>query len=132
MARKEISYIENTRTPIVEVGSLYDDLERRDFTLNALAKNSDGTIIDYFNGLEHLKNKILVTPLPVEKTFNDDPLRLLRAIRFVITKGFKLSDDIHQIILDYDYDNKMKVVSSERIREELLKCFSYNTLILFI
>lgn len=129
MARKETSYIQNTRTPIVEVGTLYDDLERRDFTLNALAKNSDGTIIDYFNGLEHLKNKILVTPLPVEKTFNDDPLRLLRAIRFVITKGFKLSDDIHQIIYDYDYDNKMKVVSSERIREELLKCFSYNTLI---
>lgn len=129
MARKEISYIENTRTPIVEVGTLYDDLERRDFTLNALAKKSDGTIIDYFNGLEHLKKRLLVTPLPVEKTFNDDPLRLLRAIRFVIMKGFILSDDIHEIILDYDYDIKMKVVSNERIREELIKCFSFDTLI---
>jgi tRNA nucleotidyltransferase/poly(A) polymerase len=129
MARKEIGYIENTRTPIVEVGTLYDDLERRDFTLNALAKKSDGTIIDYFNGLEHLKKRLLVTPLPVEKTFNDDPLRLLRAIRFVIMKGFILSDDIHEIILDYDYDIKMKVVSNERIREELIKCFSFDTLI---
>lgn len=128
MARKELSYIENTRTPIVGVGTLYDDLERRDFTLNALAKKSDGTIIDYFNGLEHLKQGLLVTPLPVEKTFNDDPLRIIRAIRFSITKGFKLSDDIHQSILSYDYKNKMGVVSNERIREELFKCFSFDTL----
>lgn len=128
MARKETSYIENTRTPIVEVGTLYDDLERRDFTLNALAKKSDGTIIDYFNGLEHLKKGLLVTPLPCEKTFTDDPLRLIRAIRFVITKGFTLSNDIDNMISDYDYDKYMVVVSRERIRDEIYKCFLFDTL----
>ncbi|TDI23055.1 CCA tRNA nucleotidyltransferase, partial [Acinetobacter baumannii] len=64
MARKEIGYVEGTRTPIVKPGTLYDDLERRDFTLNAMARDSDGTIIDYFNGLDDLKKGYLRTPLP--------------------------------------------------------------------
>jgi len=72
---------------MVVPGSLYDDLERRDFTLNALAKDEDGKIIDFFNGLKHLKSGQLVTPLDCEVTFNDDPLRILRAIRFCIPKG---------------------------------------------
>ena len=84
MARKEVGYIPGTRTPMVVPGSLYDDLERRDFTLNALAKDEDGKIIDFFNGLKHLKSGQLVTPLDCEVTFNDDPLRILRAIRFCI------------------------------------------------
>lgn len=128
MARKEIGYTPNTRTPIIVPGSLYDDLERRDFTLNALAKDENGTIIDYFNGVEDLKNGILRTPLPTEKTFNDDPLRILRAIRFSITKGFTIPSSMSITIEVYDYENKMGVVSIERIREELLKCFKYDTL----
>ena len=84
MARKEVGYIPNTRTPIVEPGNLYDDLSRRDFTVNALAKDPDtGEIIDYFGGLEDIKKKLLRTPLP---PFDDDPLRILRGIRFSITK----------------------------------------------
>ena len=127
MARKEVGYIPGTRTPIVKPGTLYDDLERRDFTLNALAKDEDGTIIDYFEGLKDLEAGRLVTPLETKKTFDDDPLRILRAARFSITKGFKLGyimDDIQE----YDYESKMGVVSTERIREELLKCFKYDTL----
>ena len=128
MARKEIGYIPGTRTPIVKPGTLYDDLERRDATLNALAKDEDGTIIDYFNGLTHLKYGILRTPLDPIKTFDDDPLRVIRFIRFSITKGFMIPDDIQSVIASYDYESKMGVVSTERIREELLKCFKYNTL----
>ena len=127
MARKEIGYIPGTRTPIVKPGTLYDDLERRDFTLNALAKDEDGTIIDYFEGLKDLEAGRLVTPLETKKTFDDDPLRILRAVRFSITKGFRMGyimDDIQE----YDYESKMGVVSTERIREELLKCFKYDTL----
>lgn len=128
MARKEIRYIPGTRTPIIKPGTLYDDLERRDFTLNALAKDEDGTIIDYFNGLEDLKNGILRTPLPTEVTFNDDPLRILRAIRFSITKEFTIPGTMAIIIEAYHYDKKMSVVSIERIREELFKCFKHDTL----
>jgi poly(A) polymerase len=128
MARKEVGYISGTRTPIVKPGTLYDDLERRDFTLNALAKDGDGNIIDYFKGLEDLKRGYLRTPLDCTVTFDDDPLRILRAIRFCITKGFWIGPVMDGVIQDYDYENKMGVVSTERIREELFKCFKHDTI----
>lgn len=128
MARKEVGYIPGTRTPIIKPGTLYDDLERRDFTLNALAKNEDGKIIDYFDGMKDLKDGILRTPLDTIETFNDDPLRILRAIRFSITKGFTIPSDMWHDIYHYDYQTKMYVVSDERIREELYKCFKFDTL----
>jgi len=128
MARKEVGYIQGTRTPIIKPGTLYDDLARRDFRLNALAKGSDGKIIDYFNGIQDLKNGILRTPLDCQVTFDDDPLRILRAARFSITKGFTMCDEIIETIKTYDYETKMFVVSSDRIREELTKCLKHNTL----
>ncbi len=128
MARKEIGYIPGTRTPIVVPGTLYDDLSRRDFTLNALAKSDDGTVIDFFNGHQDLKDMTLRTPLDVNVTFDDDPLRILRAIRFCITKGFHMTPEMIWEIEQYDYENKMSVVSGERIREELYKCFKHDTL----
>jgi poly(A) polymerase len=128
MARKEIGYIEGTRTPIVVAGSLYDDLERRDFTVNAMARNEDGSIIDYFGGMEDLSKGILKTPLDCKITLNDDSLRICRAIRFSITKNFTLDTDLKNEIINYDYVNKMFVVSEERIREELYKCFKHDTL----
>ncbi len=128
LARKEIGYIPNTRTPIVVPGTLYDDLERRDFTVNAMARDEDGSIIDFFNGMKDLKDKVLRTPLDCKVTFDDDSLRICRAIRFSITKGFALSTEIENEILNYDYENKMFVVSEERIREELCKCFKHNSL----
>lgn len=128
MARKEIGYIPGTRTPIVKPGTLYDDLERRDATLNALAKDENGEIIDFFGGLEDLRNRVLKTPLDPVKTFDDDPLRILRFVRFSITKGFSIPNEIMNVIRNYDYNSKMGVVSTERIREELMKCFKFNTL----
>jgi poly(A) polymerase len=128
MARKEVGYVPNTRTPIVVPGTLFDDLERRDATLNALAKDDNGEIIDYFGGLEDLRNRVLKTPLEPTKTFDDDPLRIIRFIRFTITKGFSIPNEIVNVFRNYDYETKMGVVSNERIREELLKCFKYNTL----
>jgi poly(A) polymerase len=128
MARKEIGYVEGTRTPIVVPGTLKDDLERRDFTVNAMAKDDDGEIIDLFDGMKDLEKMVLSTPLPTKQTFDDDPLRVLRAIRFAITKGFSLKH-LDYYINNYDYETKMKVVSSERIREELLKCFKHDTML---
>ena len=128
MARKETGYIPGTRTPIVVPGTLFDDLQRRDFTLNALAKDEDGNIIDFFEGRRHLKIGQLITPLDCKITFDDDPLRILRAVRFCITKGFYMGAYMDGVIQDYDYETKMGVVSTERIREELFKCFKHNTI----
>lgn len=128
MARKEVGYIPSTRTPIIKPGTLFDDLERRDFTLNALAKDDKGNIIDFFDGQTHLRKGVLRTPLDPEVTFNDDPLRILRAIRFCITKSFFIETKIDELIRDYDYEERMVVVSDERIREELYKCFKHDTI----
>jgi tRNA nucleotidyltransferase/poly(A) polymerase len=128
MARKEVGYVEGTRRPILVLGTLEDDLLRRDFTINAMAEDEDGNIIDLFNGQLHLKHKVLKTPQSVQKSFDDDPLRILRAIRFAITKDMKIMGDIHIEIENYNYE-KMHVVSTERIREELYKCFKYDTLL---
>ena len=104
-------------------------LSRRDFTVNALAKDPDTVeIVDYFNGMKDIWGSIIRTPLDPVKTFDDDPLRILRAIRFAITKRFTIADDAWRAMRKYDYFDKMSVVSEERIREELTKCFKYNTL----
>lgn len=124
MARKEVGYMPGARTPKVKPGNLYDDLSRRDFTVNAMAKDPDtGEIIDYFNGKKDLENKVLRTPLNPEITLNDDPLRVLRGLRFCVTKGFSLTRELSCLIESYDYEGKMFVVSDERIREELSKMF---------
>ena len=86
-----------------------------------------GEIIDYFGGLKDIKEKLLRTPLPPIITFDDDPLRILRGIRFSITKRLRVSEDMWQAMKAYDYFDKMPVVSEERIREELTKCFKYNS-----
>jgi poly(A) polymerase len=129
MARKEIGYVEGTRQPIVVPGTLYDDLERRDFTLNALAKDEDGSIIDYFEGMWALENKILMTPKTAWVTMLDDPLRMLRAFRFSITKGFTISPRIWETLLvDSIVEKLEQVVSQERIRDEVYKMMKHDTL----
>lgn len=128
MSRKEVGYFPGTRKPIIKPGNLNDDLKRRDFTLNALAKDEYGRIIDHFGGLEHLKNKILITPLETEKTMLDDPLRLIRAFRFSVTKGFTISEEIMKVCSNEEVLDKLeKVVSQERIREEIFKMFKEDT-----
>ncbi len=129
MARKEVGYVPDTRQPIIVPGTLYDDLERRDFTLNALAKDENGEIIDYFEGMWALENKILLTPLDPKITMMDDPLRLLRAFRFSITKGFTISPRIWETcLMDGIVEKLDKVVSQERIRDEVFKMMKHDTL----
>ena len=128
MARKEIGYMEGTRRPILALGSLEDDLLRRDFTLNALAVSEDGDLIDLFDGQKDLANRLLRTPLPAKQTMMDDPLRIMRALRFKITKGFSISDDIWLAMMQPEILDKLRTtVSAERIREEILKMTKHDT-----
>jgi tRNA nucleotidyltransferase/poly(A) polymerase len=128
MARKEVGYVEGTRRPILELGTLEDDLLRRDFTLNAMAEDIDGNLIDIFGGIDDLKIGLLRTPLPAKQTMMDDPLRILRALRFTITKDFVMSDDIWEAMKQPNILKKLEqTVSGERIREELMKMMKYDT-----
>lgn len=128
MARKEIGYIEGTRRPILALGTLADDLVRRDFTLNAMAIDMDGNLIDLFKGKEDLELKILRTPLDPKITMMDDPLRILRALRFSITKGFIIHHSIWEAMQQPEILEKLRVtVSAERIREEVFKMMKHDT-----
>lgn len=128
MARKEVGYILGTRKPILELGTLEDDLRRRDFTLNALAKDLDGTIVDLFEGRKHLEEGILVTPLNPVKTFFDDPLRMIRALRFSITKGFEIDSEVWDAMFEPGLiEHLKKVVSKERIQGEVSKMMKHDT-----
>lgn len=128
MARKEIGYVEGTRRPILELGTLEDDLLRRDFTLNALAESIDGEIIDLFGGIEDLNVGILRTPMDAKITMMDDPLRILRALRFTITKDFIMSEDIWDAMKQPNILKKLEqTVSGQRIREEIFKMMSFDT-----
>lgn len=128
MSRKEIGYKEDSRHPELALGTLEDDLRRRDFTVNALAQDLDGNIIDLFDGREDLKKKILRTPLDPEVTFLDDPLRVVRALRFSITKGFEIDADAWDAMFNDGIVEKLgKTVSIERIQVELKKMFMHDT-----
>lgn len=128
MARSETGYDRGkSRMPHVELGTLYEDLLRRDFTVNAIAKDENGKLYDFFEGQKHLKEKKLYTPIDPAITFLDDPLRVLRAMRFVITKGFTVCQPIINAISDPKLVEYFSVVSDDRIREELTKCFKHNT-----
>jgi len=127
-ARKEIKYESDSRKPECVPGTLYDDAERRDFTVNAMAEDEKGEIIDFFNGKKDLENKILDTPISPYQSFGDDPLRLIRAIRFSITYDFTFSDRVNEAFHDPEIWLKLKTtVSIERIQAELTKCFQVNT-----
>jgi putative nucleotidyltransferase with HDIG domain len=119
-ARKE-SYTHESRNPLVEIGTLKDDQERRDFTINAMAfslnSNNFGDLVDPFNGVADLENKILKTPLHPDITYSDDPLRMMRAVRFATQLHFQIESESLAAITKNA--TRISIISGERIVDEL-------------
>lgn len=127
-ARKE-SYTRDSRNPVVENGSLEDDQNRRDFTINALAlglnKENFGILVDPFDGVKALEEKCIVTPLSPGVTFSDDPLRMLRAIRFASQLNFIIAPEALEAIAAHK--DRISIISNERIVDEINKMMASDT-----
>ena len=128
LARKDGAYHDARHPDSVELGTLEDDLARRDFSVNAMAKSADGEIIDLFGGLEDLKWMRLSCVGSAEIRFTEDALRALRAIRFAITKGFTPDDDIISALDSAWLPPLLASLPIERVEGELKQCFKFDTL----
>lgn len=128
LARKEGEYTDGRRPDQVEIGTLMDDLARRDFTINAIAKAEDGTLIDPFNGLIDIEHGIIQTVGFAGDRFSEDALRVVRALRFSVTKGFIIHPDTSAFMQRRDIlDAIVNKISDERIDQELRKMFAHDT-----
>ena len=130
LARKEGDYRDGRRPDTVEPGTLLDDLARRDFTMNAIAKDKDGTLIDPFHGVDDMAAGVIrCVGKPFDRIIKEDALRGLRAMRFAITKGFVIDESIEEVLKSWQFREALSrgAVSAERIREELEKMFAADT-----
>jgi tRNA nucleotidyltransferase (CCA-adding enzyme) len=127
MCRKESAYTDGRRPDSVEPGTIYDDLARRDFTVNAIAKNPDtGELLDPHGGIVDIKFRTLrCVGDPLER-LSEDGLRILRAIRFAVTKRLQIEDQAWKIIRSQAAANMLRGVSPDRIVKELTKCFKHD------
>lgn len=128
LARRDGNYWDGRHHESVEPGTILDDLARRDFTVNAIAKAADGTIIDPHDGVRDIKGRTIRCVGSAESRFSEDGLRMLRAIRFSITKDMSLDFNITKCLGSRSFwEPRLVGVSVERVREELHKCFSHST-----
>lgn len=128
LARKDGPYSDGRRPDFVLPGSLEDDIFRRDVTVNALCRNIDGELIDLVGGLDDLNNRLLRFVGDAKQRVSEDGLRVLRLLRFEITKGFKMDDEAWLVCTSEFGAEQLGKVSAERVREELNKMFRANTL----
>lgn len=128
LARREGEYTDGRRPDKVEVGDLMDDLRRRDFTMNAIAKDGEGNLIDPFGGQKDIEAKMITAVGSAHERFEEDALRMMRAVRFKVTKGFSLHHDIMQALHNKDLLERLGNISDERIMDELNKALRFNTL----
>jgi tRNA nucleotidyltransferase/poly(A) polymerase len=127
LCRKDGSYYDGRRPETVEPGTLMDDLARRDFTMNAIAMTEDGEYIDPFDGRKHIEEGVIYCVGSAEERFAEDYLRMLRALRFAVTKNMRLSQEIIQCLINPVLAGKIEDVAIERVREEMLKAFRHDT-----
>jgi tRNA nucleotidyltransferase/poly(A) polymerase len=126
LCRTDGEYSDGRRPDTVDVANLEADLSRREFTMNAMAMGSDGKIIDLHGGQEDIKNGLIKLVGGVER-LREDPLRMLRAMRFSIQLGFYIDDEIWGFLYDPSNAFLLEKVDTNRIRDELTKCFKMNT-----
>jgi poly(A) polymerase len=127
LAKRELNVMPGNCKPNVVPGRLEDDLRRRDFTVNAIAKARSGELIDLFDGQKDLSDKRLRTPIDPRITLADDPLRALRAIRFSVKLGFHLDTELVDALHDPALPELMAQVSTDRVREELARSMKLDT-----
>lgn len=128
LCRKEGEYSDGRRPDSVSVGSIEDDLSRRDFTVNAMAMDALGNILDPWNGKEDLQSNTLKCVGNTEDRLKEDSLRMIRAIRFVVTKNLWADVELSMCLHKSDYISLLDNVSMERVREELHKMLKHDTL----
>lgn len=129
LCRKEHGYTDGRRPDSVTIGDIYDDLSRRDFTMNAIAiRGEGGEVIDPHDGVRDIIQRTIRCVGRAHERFSEDSLRMIRAVRFSITKGFGLDAEISFALENRKLLAKLENVSRERVREELNRCFRHNTL----
>lgn len=132
LCRKESGYSDGRHPDEVQPGSIFDDLARRDFTVNAIARNlATGELLDPHNGQQDLADRVLRCVGSAKKQIAEDPLRALRAVRLSLTKGLRLHEDVVAALHDPELPGRLASVSTDRKREELAKAFKANTLAAF-